>query len=986
METKKYKYDAFISYRHVEPDQSIAARLHTMLETFTLPKNMRKKGENQKFRVFRDREELSAADLTDSIQDALKHSKNLIVICTRQTPLSPWCAKEIETFRKYHGDSNIIAVLAEGEPDESFPPSLLDLKKELTLEDGTTEFVERELLAAELRPEEVQREDFPGYAKFLAENSPRLAGLTKQSTGLLKTEIFRIVAGMLGVSFGDLKQRDRERRLRRTLQLVSAGAAVMLVFGIVMLNLYWRADAAELQSTQQSSLMTMSRAMESVEAGDRMTGALIGQVAMDAAREEMPEYERLQAQYAGVLNDALYTDAYETTSVLDTGHTSPFFSATGDLGRILTSGEGNAAVIWDLQTGEALQSLAHPMPVFSLALSADGTKAYTGALDGNLYEWDAGTGENLRVIPLHDGAGDIRPTADNQTMVAARMDGGIDLWNIETDEIVTLELPENRRLHRAAIHPDGTEIVVSLRSQTDSVPVGEVLSFSLATGEPIRSYDLGPNDRSSEFNSEPKFSSDGSVLVLTTPKGILTVSADGTEQRIEDPSFPSMIDYAVSADGKTLYAPANSISESNVLLWDLQTGEMRQLLQGGPGMMDRIAVSADGLTVATSRENHDITLWRLDPSRLSAREEAITLSGHSGRITGLRFSEDSRYLLSGAMDGSVRITPTAAMDDGEIIQGAVTAASFDHRHVLLQWSDENYQPQFAVRAWDGTVRKAKGLDTADVLTSFRISADGKTVAHMRTGYQNAALVDTETGETLRTTAPHTMYEGSINALVDLKFSPDGTELATLGEDGVIKRIAVDTGRVLGEISGIPSGNVALRYAEDGAVLAVETMSGKTLLYTKEGEMLGETDGALHEIWPEDGGYAGVGLSGDLLFSWHEDTGAQPIAQTRDRRGISDRQLNRDEISADRAQMLSVVENQVVITDMRTGERLRTLETAGSVERYGTFSPDGQQVIYTYGDGTSKVIRLHGLEELSQTLSDRLGTRRLNEKELQVIGR
>ncbi|MGI6440547.1 MAG: toll/interleukin-1 receptor domain-containing protein [Peptoniphilaceae bacterium] len=350
MEEKPYKYDAFISYRHVEPDMTIAARLHTMLETFTLPKNLRAESNNQRFRVFRDREELSAADLSDSIQEALRSSGNLIVICTRQTPLSPWCAKEIETFRKFHGDQGIIAVLAEGEPDESFPPSLLDLKKELTLEDGTTEFVERELLAAELRLDAVLQPDFPGYAKLLAKDSARVQELGKQSTALLKTEIYRIVAAMLGVSFGDLKQRDKERRLRRTLQLVSAGAAVMLVFGIVMLNLYWRADAAELQSTQQSSLMTMSRAMEQVRAGDRMTGALVGKLAMDGAREEMPAYDKLAAQYAGVLNDALYTDAYETTSVLDTGSTSPFFSISNTDARVLTSGGQNNAYIWDLET------------------------------------------------------------------------------------------------------------------------------------------------------------------------------------------------------------------------------------------------------------------------------------------------------------------------------------------------------------------------------------------------------------------------------------------------------------------------------------------------------------------------------------------------------------------------------------------------------------------------------------------------------------
>ena len=48
-------------------------------------------------------------------------------------------------------------------------------------------------------------------------------------------------------------------------------------------------------------------------------------------------------------------------------------------------------------------TLRHPMPVFSLSMSEDGRFAYTGALDGNLYEWDAKTGETLRTIPLSSG-------------------------------------------------------------------------------------------------------------------------------------------------------------------------------------------------------------------------------------------------------------------------------------------------------------------------------------------------------------------------------------------------------------------------------------------------------------------------------------------------------------------------------------------------------------------------------------------------------
>ena len=35
---KEYKFDAFISYRHVEPDQSIPKQLHQMIESFKPPK------------------------------------------------------------------------------------------------------------------------------------------------------------------------------------------------------------------------------------------------------------------------------------------------------------------------------------------------------------------------------------------------------------------------------------------------------------------------------------------------------------------------------------------------------------------------------------------------------------------------------------------------------------------------------------------------------------------------------------------------------------------------------------------------------------------------------------------------------------------------------------------------------------------------------------------------------------------------------------
>ena len=59
-----YKYDAFISYRHTEPDKAIAEKLHRMLETYKGAKAVIKMGSQKKVgRVFRDRRNSTSSTL-----------------------------------------------------------------------------------------------------------------------------------------------------------------------------------------------------------------------------------------------------------------------------------------------------------------------------------------------------------------------------------------------------------------------------------------------------------------------------------------------------------------------------------------------------------------------------------------------------------------------------------------------------------------------------------------------------------------------------------------------------------------------------------------------------------------------------------------------------------------------------------------------------------------------------------------------------------
>jgi hypothetical protein len=55
----QYAYTAFISYRHKLPDEAIAKKLHSLIESYSIPKDVKASSGRRKMgRVFRDQEEL----------------------------------------------------------------------------------------------------------------------------------------------------------------------------------------------------------------------------------------------------------------------------------------------------------------------------------------------------------------------------------------------------------------------------------------------------------------------------------------------------------------------------------------------------------------------------------------------------------------------------------------------------------------------------------------------------------------------------------------------------------------------------------------------------------------------------------------------------------------------------------------------------------------------------------------------------------------
>ena len=167
-------------------------------------------------KLFRDNEEFAAArDLGVEIEEALRASRFLIVICSPRAPQSPWVNKEIEYFRRLGRDGHILALLVEGTPEDAFPRPLCEVSVKET---GDGERNRAEPLAADVRS--------------IAGESSRLRR---------RHALLRIASRLLGCRFDDLLQRDAERRRRRFYQVGLAAALIGLtVLAATGFGLYQR--------------------------------------------------------------------------------------------------------------------------------------------------------------------------------------------------------------------------------------------------------------------------------------------------------------------------------------------------------------------------------------------------------------------------------------------------------------------------------------------------------------------------------------------------------------------------------------------------------------------------------------------------------------------------------------------------------------------------------------------------------------------------
>ena len=265
LDAAEFKYWAFISYSHA--DAKWGDWLHNALETYRVPSRLVRKAHpagsvpRRIFPVFRDREELaSSASLGENIEAALRASRAEVVICSPRSAASKWVNEEVKLYKSMGREDRVFCLIVDGEPNAPEHSSALECFPHAVRfqvrGDGEVSDVPAEPIAADARE-----------------------GKDGKRNALLK-----LIAGIIAVPYDELRQRERQRRLR---QRIRFGAAVMgLIVGIAFaytatadagLNVpFAEAIRTKLDRHEMSMFRRVRSDMEVRRAAARLRGELLG--------------------------------------------------------------------------------------------------------------------------------------------------------------------------------------------------------------------------------------------------------------------------------------------------------------------------------------------------------------------------------------------------------------------------------------------------------------------------------------------------------------------------------------------------------------------------------------------------------------------------------------------------------------------------------------------------------------------------------------
>jgi WD40 repeat protein/DNA-binding SARP family transcriptional activator len=647
------------------------------------------------------------------------------------------------------------------------------------------------------------------------------------------------------------RRAEREARSNRRLRGLLAGLATVLVLALVAGGL---------------ALTLRGRAeRQALVADSRRLGA-------QALLEDELDRSLLLARQAIALDDSL-----ETRSDL--------------LAALLRSPAAAAVVHGDLSG------------IGALGLSADGQRLAVGDSDGTVSIFDVRTRrliqEKFHGAPTQVGNLEFSPDGSLLAINIPSFTDPVHLWDVQGarkryDLSRRGTVEADILVNGVAFSVDGRTLF-TLSAQDPELGTGRGNGY-------LTGWDVSSGHR---LKGPVQISSHGGDVLLASPDGARLVVVNGAETLVvaaRDFRILRRFPHAVAqprfhvadlnpGDGRTL---ALWSDDGPIELLDLTTGRRRRVSEPQKGNPGSIRFSPDGKTLATggSTGSNDKTVRVWD---VASRQLRDTFQGHEARVVGLRFSPDSRTLYSAGaktiiawdLEGSRRLGRPFSLftiPNSAVRPPHSPAVSPDG---ALAAAPDGKQPDHLALLDLRSPKRARRLLAPEVgvITAVAFSPDSKRLAVGGDGRPAPVLIDAASGKVLLR-----MTGGDRpGAIFTAQFDPKGQRLLTSDDTDPLAIIwDTTTGRAIQHLRHPKAEEtwfLVAAWSPDGSTVATAGNEGKAILWrAADGKQLAtikaDTTGLSAVAFSPDGSLLAVGGLGDRAVTlWdvatHRQVGRLP---------------------------------------------------------------------------------------------------------------
>lgn len=507
-----------------------------------------------------------------------------------------------------------------------------------------------------------------------------------------------------------------------------------------------------------------------------------------------------------------------------------------------TASWDRSVIVWDVESLEIVTVLPDSRgPFIGVTFSPDGKYLAAGINvgPGVTGVWRVGSWEKHREIPMYTG--DWSPLLFSPKQPHLLLNGS-QIFDAETGQ--ELRRPADFAFSSGVEFSQDGSRLVTVRS------AGEVVFYDTA-----REQMIGPplfvhhdNGRAAAFSPDGK-------LAATGAEDIILWNAV-TQEIITRWDYSAEVwGLTWSPDGRYLVSTHDN---GSILLWDVIARERAGDLAQHSSPVATVAFSPDGQHIASGSEDRSVLIW----NTASGRKEAA-LVGHQSHVNGVAFSRDSQWIVSNGWDGElirwelagrqprwrvkttlsskrISISPDGrwiAASDG--IYDATTGKPLFHYSSSL--GIESWATMSASTSADGKRLAGAGsgrlcvweTDQWRLLGRIEVGNSGGAVMspdgrHIIIGNINGELLIFQTEPLVRLGR----LGSHATRVKQIAFSPDGTEVASVGDDQKIKLWQFAKRRLKAEI-GIHTASIpTTAFSPDGKQLVSGGHDKSVRVYTR----------------------------------------------------------------------------------------------------------------------------------------------------------